>query len=54
MAELEKATNNFAENNYLGEGMYAKVYKGMLRHTAVAIKRFVGEGEAGELESRLQ
>ena len=48
LAELEHATNNFAKE--LGEGMYAKVYEGRLRHTSVAVKVFLQHGQDGELE----
>lgn len=36
--EIEVATDYFASSNKIGEGGYGPVYKGVLDHTAVAIK----------------
>uniref|UniRef100_A0A2N9JAQ2 non-specific serine/threonine protein kinase n=1 Tax=Fagus sylvatica TaxID=28930 RepID=A0A2N9JAQ2_FAGSY len=47
--ELVYATNNFAEENKLGEGGFGGVYKGYLRdlNSYVAIKRVSGESTQG-------
>uniref|UniRef100_A0A7N0TN44 non-specific serine/threonine protein kinase n=1 Tax=Kalanchoe fedtschenkoi TaxID=63787 RepID=A0A7N0TN44_KALFE len=37
--ELDLATGHFAEENKLGEGGFGGVYKGMIKDTAVAVKR---------------
>lgn len=37
--ELEQATKQFNESNLIGHGSFGSVYKGLLRHTVVAIKR---------------
>ncbi|KAH7404441.1 hypothetical protein KP509_15G025800 [Ceratopteris richardii] len=36
--EIQTATENFHERNKLGQGRYGQVYKGVLRHTSVAVK----------------
>ncbi|XP_028770412.1 U-box domain-containing protein 33 isoform X2 [Neltuma alba] len=36
--EIEEATNNFNPSRRIGEGGYGSIYKGVLRHTEVAIK----------------
>ncbi|KAI9089968.1 hypothetical protein K1719_028938 [Acacia pycnantha] len=36
--EIEEATNNFNPSLKIGEGGYGSIFKGMLRHTEVAIK----------------
>ena len=45
--ELSLATSNFSADNLLGEGTFGKVYKGILYHTAVAIKVLNEEGQQG-------
>ena len=37
-AELEEATDNFSTVHLLGQGGFGKVFKGMIRHTTVAVK----------------
>lgn len=49
-SEIKEATNNFDESREIGHGGCASVYKGFLRHTTVAIKKFNREGVAGEKE----
>ncbi|MCO5567228.1 hypothetical protein L7F22_020917 [Adiantum nelumboides] len=44
--ELQTATNNFSEDNKLGEGGYGPVYKGKLYNTTVAIKVLARQGLA--------
>ena len=36
--DLKKATGDFANDNYLGEGGFSVVYGGTLRRTPVAVK----------------
>ncbi|CAM0912622.1 unnamed protein product [Alopecurus aequalis] len=48
--EVKEATNNFDECKKIGHGGCGSVYKGFLRHTTVAIKKFNREGTAGEKE----
>ena len=48
--ELKAATDDFDENNKLGEGGYGPVYKGKLLHTPVAIKVLAREGVHGREE----
>ncbi|KAI8528102.1 hypothetical protein RHMOL_Rhmol12G0125300 [Rhododendron molle] len=38
LAEIEGATRNFDNSLKIGEGGYGSIYKGLLRHTEVAIK----------------
>ncbi|WVZ63195.1 hypothetical protein U9M48_012848 [Paspalum notatum var. saurae] len=49
-SEIQEATNNFDESMEIGQGGCASVYKGFLRHTTVAIKKFNREGIVGEKE----
>lgn len=49
-SEIQEATNNFDESREIGHGGCASVYKGFLRHTTVAIKKFNREGIVGEKE----
>lgn len=37
-SEIEEATQNFNPSLKIGEGGYGSIYKGLLRHTQVAIK----------------
>lgn len=37
-SEIEEATDNFNPSRKIGEGGYGSIYKGLLRHTEVAIK----------------
>lgn len=48
--ELQKATNDFSESNVIGQGAFAKVYKGVLGdNTEIAVKRLLSiSPEAGE------
>ncbi|XP_024318687.1 U-box domain-containing protein 33 isoform X1 [Brachypodium distachyon] len=38
-SEIKEATNNFEQSLKVGESVYGSVYKGILRHTNVAIKK---------------
>ncbi|KAK3132612.1 hypothetical protein QOZ80_6AG0525170 [Eleusine coracana subsp. coracana] len=49
-SEIKEATNNFDAFNEIGHGGCASVYKGFLRHTNAAIKKFNREGVIGEKE----
>ncbi|XP_015875269.1 receptor-like cytosolic serine/threonine-protein kinase RBK2 [Ziziphus jujuba] len=47
-SELQAATNNFSEENVIGKGGYAKVYRGCLRNgQLIAVKRLI-KGTADE------
>lgn len=47
--ELQKATNDFNESNVIGQGAFAKVYKGVLNdNTEIAVKRLNASPETGE------
>jgi seryl-tRNA synthetase len=48
--EIKEATNNFDDSKQIGQGGSGSVYKGFLRHTTVAIKKFHREGAAREKE----
>uniref|UniRef100_A0A0E0M4R4 RING-type E3 ubiquitin transferase n=1 Tax=Oryza punctata TaxID=4537 RepID=A0A0E0M4R4_ORYPU len=48
--EIKEATNDFNESKMIGHGGCGSVYKGFLRHTTVAIKKFNREGTTGEKE----
>ncbi|XP_020200568.1 U-box domain-containing protein 70-like [Aegilops tauschii subsp. strangulata] len=49
-AEINEATANFDDCKKIGVGGCATVYKGFLRHTTVAIKKFNREGATGDNE----
>lgn len=47
--ELQKATNDFSESSLIGQGAFAKVYRGVLSdNTEIAVKRFFVIPETGE------
>lgn len=48
--EIEQATRNFDPELKIGEGGYGSIYKGLLRHTQVAIKILKQGSEQGPLE----
>ncbi|XP_047067374.1 U-box domain-containing protein 33-like isoform X1 [Lolium rigidum] len=48
--EIKEATNDFSDSKKIGQGGCGSVYKGFLRHTTVAIKKFNREGTTGEKE----
>lgn len=48
--EIEQATHNFDPELKIGEGGYGSIYKGLLRHTQVAIKILHPQSEQGPLE----
>uniref|UniRef100_A0A0E0C6R3 RING-type E3 ubiquitin transferase n=1 Tax=Oryza meridionalis TaxID=40149 RepID=A0A0E0C6R3_9ORYZ len=48
--EIKEATNDFDESKMIGHGGCGSVYKGFLRHTTVAVKKFNREGITGEKE----
>lgn len=53
LPELERATDNFSDRFYIGEGGFGKVYKGILDSgKAVAIKCASNESAQGQLEFR--
>ncbi|KAH7292288.1 hypothetical protein KP509_29G060600 [Ceratopteris richardii] len=52
--ELQTATNDFHEDNKLGEGGYGPVYKGKLYNTDVVIKVLASQGSEGADEFHKQ
>lgn len=48
--EIKEATDNFDDSKKIGSGGCGTVYKGFLRHTTVAIKKFNREGTTGDKE----
>ncbi|KAG0555018.1 hypothetical protein KC19_12G137300 [Ceratodon purpureus] len=53
LQELERATNNFSEEYFIGEGGFGKVYRGVLPDgKVVAIKCASNEGAQGQTEFR--
>lgn len=49
-SEIEEATSNFNPSLKIGEGGYGNIYKGLLRHTEVAIKILHANSMQGPLE----
>ncbi|XP_048321186.2 U-box domain-containing protein 33 isoform X2 [Ziziphus jujuba] len=49
-AEIEEATHNFDPSLKIGEGGYGSIYKGLLRHTQVAIKMLNANSMQGPSE----
>ena len=49
-SELEEATQNFDPSLNIGEGGYGNIYKGVLRHTQVAIKMLHSHSLQGPTE----
>lgn len=45
--DIVAATNGFSAENILGKGGYGVVYRGIWKHTEVAIKRIQGKREGG-------
>lgn len=49
--ELQEATNDFSSQNFIGEGGFGKVYRGVLKDgTDVAIKKLTSGGNQGDKE----
>ncbi|XP_048437617.1 probable receptor-like protein kinase At1g11050 [Pyrus x bretschneideri] len=49
--DLEKATNNFSQKNFIGRGGFAVVYKGVLQDgTTVAVKKVIDSDMQGDAE----
>ncbi|GAA0153592.1 hypothetical protein LIER_11793 [Lithospermum erythrorhizon] len=49
-SEIKEATNNFDPSLIIGEGGYGSIYKGLLRHTQVAIKMLNSNSSQGPSE----
>lgn len=49
-SEIEEATHNFDPTLKIGEGGYGSIYKGLLRHTKVAIKVLHPDSTQGPME----
>lgn len=49
-SEIEEASGNFNSSMKIGEGGYGNIYKGLLRHTQVAIKRLNSSSSQGPAE----
>jgi predicted RNase H-like nuclease (RuvC/YqgF family) len=49
-SEIEEATGNFNPSLKIGEGGYGNIFKGLLRHTEVAIKVLHANSMQGPLE----
>ncbi|XP_061360041.1 U-box domain-containing protein 33-like isoform X2 [Gastrolobium bilobum] len=49
-SEIEEATNNFSPSLKVGEGGYGSIFKGILRHTEVAIKLLHASSLQGPME----
>ena len=49
-SEIEEATKNFNYSLKIGEGGYGSIYKGLLRHTQVAIKMLNAHSMQGPSE----
>lgn len=39
LLEIQEATDNFCHVSYLGTGAFEELYRGILRHTPVAVKK---------------
>lgn len=52
--EIEEATQNFDESLKIGQGGYGNVYKGLLCHAKVAIKRLESSGAQGTTEFQME
>ncbi|KAK7394760.1 hypothetical protein VNO78_15298 [Psophocarpus tetragonolobus] len=49
-SEIKEATSNFSPSSKIGEGGYGSIFKGVLRHTEVAIKMLHSNSMQGPLE----
>lgn len=54
LRELVDATNNFAEENMLGQGAYGPVYRGNLHGCPVAIKKLKAGSNQGSVEFKTE